>query len=311
MSGGNRMAGTGLINWFMTDPLGEEVGEGIAGGLLAGLPGLAADQSLGQTALQTAAAIAGGIGLGIAGRRIGAWAGGQIHEKELKNQGSMLATLGRTLGAETTSEGIGEQMRFMRGNIRDAVVADQSMEMLRNAAIDPAGFIHKYGISPEVFTRLFPSVQAGRSAQEVLKRMEKMDPEARKKLIERLTRDYGAVEGAVTRNAAESMDERLTSLAGRLRNAKPGSEEAEARETFKTIFNADAAEALESLRGKASPVTGRHVGRAIGRLIGDEVGVLSGLAAGRALASALGMQSPKDRRIEELERQLQQQGAAA
>lgn len=311
MSEGNRMAGAGLINWLLTDPRGEEVGEGLAGGLLAGLPGLAAGQSPGQVALQTAAAIIGGITFGMGGRRVGAWAGNRIHPSELKDQHSMIASLGRALGQETTSEGIGEQLRYMRGNIKDSIVQEQSAGMLRKAASNPAAFEAKYGITAETFTRLHPDVKTGRKMQGVLERIKNMDPSAREKLVERLTRGYRSTENAVTTGARASMDENLTEIANKVRNSEPGSEDAIAADQFKAVFNGDLAEALESMRGGSRPITGKHVGQAVGRILGDEIGVLGGLAAGGALASALGMQSPKDRRIEELERQLRQQQGAS
>jgi len=81
-----RKAGSQLISFFLNDPLGEELLEGTAGGLIAGASQLGSDQTLGQTALETAAAIAGGIGLGMAGRRLGAMAGKQLHKGPLKQQ---------------------------------------------------------------------------------------------------------------------------------------------------------------------------------------------------------------------------------
>ena len=61
---------------------------------------------------------------------------------------------------------------------------------------------------------------------------------------------------------------------------------------------------MRSLMNPVQPVTGEHVGRAVGRFIGDEVGVLGGLAAGSLLAQQLGIDSPKDQKIRELEQQL-------
>ena len=52
------------------------------------------------------------------------------------------------------------------------------------------------------------------------------------------------------------------------------------------------------------PVTGEEVGRAIGRAAGDEIGVLGGLGVGSLISSGLGIDSPKDKQIKELEKKL-------
>jgi hypothetical protein len=306
-SEGNRMAGAGLINWLLTDPLGEEIGEGVVGGLLAGLPGLAADQSLGQTALQTASAIAGGIGFGMVGRKVGAWAGDKLHEGALKDQGSMVATLARTLGSETTAEGMGDQLRQVKGVIEESLIQDRSAQMAREAAADPGAFAAKHGITAEMFNRMRPSVENGRVVHQALKMAEGLDPDTRQRFLDQLLKEYEPVENAISKAAAGSIDEGLGRASKEWK--KTSIQDPEGAQKFKQMFGTDPAEMMESLRGKAKPVTGRHVGRAVGRLLGDEIGVLGGLAAGSALASAMGMQSPKDRRIEELERQLRQQGA--
>jgi len=302
MSEGNRMAGAGLINWLLTDPLGEEVGEGVVGGLLAGLPGLAADQSAGQTALQTAAAIAGGIGFGMAGRKVGAWAGDKLHEGALKDQDGMVATLARTLGSETMAEGMGDQLRQVKGVIEESLIKDRSAQMAREAAADPAAFARKHGITAEMFNRMRPSVENGRVVHQTLKMAEGLDPEMRQRLLDQLLKEYEPVENAISKAAAGSIDEGLGRASEEWRKASI--RDPKKGQKFRQVLGIDPAEMMESLRGKAKPVTGRHVGRAIGRVFGDEIGVLGGLAAGSVLASALGMQSPKDRRIEELERQV-------
>ena len=62
--------------------------------------------------------------------------------------------------------------------------------------------------------------------------------------------------------------------------------------------------AFESLLKDSKPVTGENVGRAVGRFIGDEVGAVTGLGLTGMLASSLGMQTEKDKKIKELESQL-------
>jgi hypothetical protein len=124
----------------------------------------------------------------------------------------------------------------------------------------------------------------------------------RQRLLDQLLKEYEPVENAISKAAAGSIDEGLGRASEEWRKASI--RDPKKGQKFRQVLGIDPAEMMESLRGKAKPVTGRHVGRAIGRVFGDEIGVLGGLAAGSVLASALGMQSPKDRRIEELERQV-------
>jgi hypothetical protein len=62
-----------------------------------------------------------------------------------------------------------------------------------------------------------------------------------------------------------------------------------------------------SLLQPTVPITGEHIGRAVGRFAGDEIGVLTGMAAGGLVANQLGVQDSKDKKIKELQSQLQRQ----
>lgn len=293
-----RMAGSKIM-WLLTDPLGEEISEGVLGGLLAGAGQLGADQSLGQTALQTATAMLGGVGLGMAGRRVGGFLGNRMHEGALADQHGMLATLGRTLGSESTVSGVADQLRDYKGIIQEALVNETSTRMAREAATDPAGFAKKYGVTAEMFAKMAPGVQAGRVGSEVLRTAERLSPEERTRLLDQAMGSYKQVEDAITREAAGQMDSNIDSIAEMMKNDPAGRPK---------IGDIDMADAIESLRRPAKPVTGRHVGRMMGRLLGDEVGVIGGLLAGGVLADQLGMKSGKDKRIEELEKQLERGG---
>ena len=77
-----RPAGAKLLQFGQT-PLGEEVIEGTVVGGLTGAGMLFSEQDIRQTALQTALAIAGGIGIGMGGRRMGAYLGKKIHPGEI------------------------------------------------------------------------------------------------------------------------------------------------------------------------------------------------------------------------------------
>lgn len=294
--------------WLFTDPIGEEVLEGTMGGLLAGLPGLAQDQSLGQTALQTAAAIAGGIGIGALGRRLGARLGSRIHKEPLANQDGQLATLGRLLGSETTAQGFGEQSRAMMGTLENNLRNRGSAVLMQEAAENPVAFAAKYGISADELSALNPLLNMGSTGVQSLEFLAQMKPEQRKQFIEKLTERYAKAESLIGNRAADTIDESLDSIAASTRQHLQKNPEEAAQLRQMLGFGLD--DVIDSLRTPASPITGEHIGRAVGRFIGDEVGVLGGLAAGGALAGAMGMESPKDRQIQELKRRLQQQEAA-
>lgn len=293
-----RMAGARLIAFLTTNPLGEEILEGTMGGLMAGASQLGSDQTLGQTALETGAAIAGGIGMGMLGRRLGVRVGRAIHEGPLANQEGMAASLGRIMGSETTAEGLKHQGQAMKSLVQESLIQETSARMAQEAALDPRAFVARYGITPEQFARVAPQVEVGRTGSAVLRTLESMPPEQRRQAIDALLAEYQQVENAMARRAAGSIDEVIEQIAnsvGDVEERIPG-----------TKYTPS--EALKSLMNPAPPIKGEHVGRAVGRFLGDEVGIIGGLMAGGVLAEQLGMDSPKDRRIRELEQQLQGAG---
>lgn len=289
-----RLAGARLLAFLTTDPLGEELAEGTMGGLMAGASQLGSDQEWGQTALETAAAIAGGIGMGMLGRRIGAGLGKRIHRRDLANQEGLLASAGRMLGSETTAQGLKHQGQAMKSVIQESLVQETSARLAREAALDPAGFVSRYGITPEQLQRIDPQMRAGRTGAAALRTLETMPPEQRKAALDAILSEYEAVENAVAREASRGIDRTIESLAKDLEDTPdkiPGTDYTPS-------------EALRGLLNPAPKITGEHVGRAAGRFLGDEIGIIGGLAAGSLLAQQLGMDSPKDRRIRELESQL-------
>jgi hypothetical protein len=284
--------------WLLTNPMGEEVTEGVLGGLVAGAGQLGADQSIAETALQTGTAMAGGVGLGMAGRRIGAYLGNKVHEGPLKNQEGVLANVARVLGQETTAEGLGDQYRLMRTGIEEELVRATSARMAREAMDDPEAFFRKHGITAEQFNRLLPDIEAGRGAAQMFKMVKEIPEETRDELIKNMVPgldEYQAVEDAVARQAASSSKETLREAAADMRNEGD----------FK-IGQHSMADALESLAKDAKLVRGKHVGRFLGRFLGDELGVIGGLMAGSMVADAMGLQSNKDKKIADLEQQLSQ-----
>ena len=103
---------------------------------------------------------------------------------------------------------------------------------------------------------------------------------------------FNQVENLINTHAAAHLDNNLMKMAMLNKNKTvPG-----------TDINIGAA--FESLLKDAKPITGEHLGRAAGRFIGDEVGVAVGMGLGGMLSGALGIKTEKDKKIEELERQL-------
>ena len=298
-----RKAGSQLIGFFLNDPLGEELLEGTAGGLIAGASQLGSDQTLGQTALETAAAIAGGIGLGMAGRRLGAMAGKRLHKSPLKEQDSIVANFARTLGSETTASGLRDQGAVMKSAVQEALVNETSAKLAREAMENPAAFAQRYGVSAEQFKQHLPGIKAGRTAAAAAEALKSMPPEIREQAMKKLS-EYELVEKLITGKAAGSVDELIADIATSVDRVQRDIDPADLEGLQEVLKGRNPGDAIRSLLNPAPPITGEHVGRAIGRMIGDEVGILGGLAAGSLLAQQLGMENPKDRRIRELEQQI-------
>ena len=300
-----RAAGIKLIEFLADNPIGEEILEGTLGGLMAGASQLGSDQPLGQTALETAAAIAGGIGLGMLGRRIGGRLGKAVQPAALEDQGGTLAFVGRTFGNETTAKGLKENAIMGREALKESILSGTSARMAQEAVADPAAFMARYGLNADQFKQYADQVKAGRAAAAVLNTLESMPPEQRQAVMAPILqelRSYGAVENAVAKAAHADFDEVITRL---VKDRDQLGEQIEelAGERARGLGDA-VSRAFEGLDRPVQQITGEHVGRAIGRFLGDEVGILGGLAAGSLLAQQLGMESPKDQRIRELEQQL-------
>jgi hypothetical protein len=278
----NRMAGLKAINFF-TSPLGEEVIEGTLGGTMVVAPQFFSEEDPRENALQLALAIGGGIGVGMAGRRIGASIGKRLHGGEIKNE--FANAIGGTMGQERMSTGITHAMSQMSamntiGGLQTAGTR------LRNdlGALSDDAFkaaypdLAKAGLLPSTATpQQFEALSAfeqqlGRGVREQLQ-------EQAAEMGEYATKLKGA---AADQSLGLSGDQR--ELAAKMGELTEGLEGA--------------------LLGRRDPVTGEHVGRAIGRFIGDEVGILGGVGIGALIAQGLGWQSSKDLEIARLNEEL-------
>jgi hypothetical protein len=285
-----------LLSFFHT-PLGEEVGEGIIGGGMAGLSQIGTDSPPEEIALKTAGAIAGGIGVGMLGRRIGAAIGKRINPNALKNQDSMLATVGRTAGSESLVEGVKQQTRAMKLAVQESLINTTSAAMLEEALANPNKFAQKYGVTADEFSKYIPSVKTGRKAAAAAEMWTQLPEKQKHDLIHNTISTYRNVEQAVASNAANSMDETIAKMAQT--SSMKDTEIPGTGKTFGDMFS--------SLLQPTVPVTGEHVGRAAGRMFGDEIGVIGGLAAGGLVANQLGIEDSRDKKIKELQSQVQRQ----
>lgn len=285
-----------IVNFFLTNPLGEEVGEGIIGGAIAGASQIGTDSTPQEIALKTIGAIAGGIGLGITGRRLGAAIGKKVNPNALKNQEGMLASFGRLMGSETTVEGAKHQAQMMKNIVQESLVKETSSAMVEQAIKNPNEFAAKYGVTADQFQKAIPYVQQGRKAAAAAKMFENLSDKEKHELVHNVMNTYKKVEDAVTTTAANNIDEVIKQVAN-----QPDIKDIKIPGTDKTVSNV-----IESMLNPTPPVTGENVGRAIGRFAGDEIGVIAGLAGASVLAGPLGIQSSKDVKIKELEQQLQQ-----
>ena len=139
-----------FLSFFIHNPLGEEILEGTAGGLLAGA-GTAAggDTTFADALVKTGSAVAGGIGFGIAGRRLGARIGRKIQPKALKDQDSMVASLARMGGSETTVEGMKSQGNMLKATVEKGLVDESVYGLVKDAKANPIEFQKRYNINPE------------------------------------------------------------------------------------------------------------------------------------------------------------------
>jgi hypothetical protein len=303
-----RPAAVKIIEFFTDTPLGEEILEGGGGGLIAGLSQVGTDKSPGQIALETATAMLGGIALGKAGRGIGAKLGKRIHKGELQNP--TLQFIGRTFGNETTAKGLKQNALLGRELIKDELLSEASSRLAREAVSDPEFFMSRYGISAEQFQDYASRVQMGQRGAAVAKTLESMPPEQRKAISETLMKKLGPyeeVEQLIRGTAHNNFDENIArfmanreAIAGEIGEAAGGQYGEALGDMFSRITS--------GLDAPVQQVTGEHLGKAIGRFAGDEVGILGGMAVGSLLAQQLGMESPKDKKIRELEDRLARGG---
>ena len=288
--------GKKFLDFFIHNPLGEEILEGTMGGLLAGGALIGTEQSPEEIALKTSAGIAGGIGLGMGGRRIGAKIGRRIQPKALKDQEGMVASIGRSIGSETTAEGLKQQGAVMKNTVQESLIQDSSNRLMQEAIMNPYMFSKKYGIDPKEFQKTVPSVLKGRQAAVMANMYTTMTPKQKKEISEQVLGSYKKVEDLIAKNASENIDQTLSRMASDpdLQNIKvKGLDE-----------NLNLGKHIEGLLKPTTPVTGEQVGRAAGRILGDEIGILSGIATGGLIADQLDLTDPKDKTIKMLKEQL-------
>jgi hypothetical protein len=273
-----------------------EFQEGLMAGVPAGLGLIGTDTSLPQVALQTVGAVAGGFGIGMLGKHIGAAVGKRLHPQALKNQQGLAASFGRLAGQKTLAQGGAETMRYAKGQIKQELKQQTSAQLLNEALQNPQSFAGKYGVDAETFKKYHSAVNQAGQARAVLETVENLSPEQRKEMgaVAKNLMDQGfnQVENLINVQAAANMDNNIAKMALLTKEKTVPGTDINVGETF------------EALLKQPKAITGEHVGRAVGRFMGDEVGVVTGLGLTSALAGALGMKTEKDKKIEELERQL-------
>ena len=295
-----------FLSFFIHNPLGEEILEGTAGGLLAGA-GTAAggDIEFGDALIRTGSAIAGGIGLGMAGRRLGARIGKKIQPKALKDQDSFVATTARMLGSETTVEGLKSQGNMLKNTVQQGLVNESVTNLVEQARKDPSMFQKTYNIDPQSFLKNANNVKYGNAGVAFLNTVKDISPEKRKILTDKIMNEMGLEEFSKSENLVR---ERASANIDNLVNAAMKGE-LDSSATAELLKNTGSksgsiADIVTDMMSPKKPVTGEEVGRAIGRAAGDEIGVLGGLGVGSLISSGLGIDSPKDKQIKELEKKL-------
>jgi hypothetical protein len=129
-------------------------------------------------------------------------------------------------------------------------------------------------------------------------------------VLDNLTAESSRVARRMVEDSAEEQANFTSNLKIDLQKAaadQSGSTSKEVQELARMIDGQLDPEAIKGMiLGKQKPITGEHVGRMLGRVLGDEIGILGGAGVGALLASQLGWQSPKDKQIESLQKQLAQ-----
>lgn len=265
------------------------------------------DTPLPEALVQTAGAIAGGFTLGVLGKNIGARIGATLHPGALKQQRGTLAGIGRTLGQETLQQGLQQQALHTKGVIKQQLREETSAQLLNEALQSPEQFVAKYGIDAEAFKKYHGAASAAAKARATLETVENLPPKTKEKLISTAQQTidpvFTQVEELIGSKAADSIDERLKRVAERAKNFKvdPNDPSAEMVNHLKAQVN----ELTGSmLGGTLNEVTGEHLGRAAGRYAGDEIGIMVGMGLGSMAAGAMNIKSDKDKKIEQLQAQL-------
>ena len=293
-----------FLNFFINTPMGEEVLEGTLGGTVAGLSQIGSDNTPEEIALKTLGGIGGGIGIGMAGRRIGANIGKSVHANPLADQEGMLATLGRTLGNKTTVEGMQQQGQMAKRAVQQGLVNNTSAQLLEEALVSPEKFYKSYGIPAEQFKQLEPLVKRGQMATQISEMYKGLNPERKKELTDKVLKGYKDVENLIVQKASGSIDEQIGKMQKTMNNVMNSNNPNISDTEKKVISQLD--QFMTGLSQEASPVTGENVGRFVGRALGDEIGILGGMGAAGLLANQMGLVSPKDKKITRLEEQISQ-----
>lgn len=275
----------------------QESMEGLLFGGTAGISLLGTDTPLSEVALQTAGAIGGGIGIGLAGKHIGAAIGKRLHPAALKNQQGILAGFGRATGQKTLAKGATESLRYQKGLIKQELKNQTSKVLLDEALQNPQQFTQKYGVSAEDFKKYNNAVKVSSQIQAGLETLEALSPEQRRELASQvqttMNKGFNQVEELIANQSAANVDTNLRKMA-QMPSAQmeiPG-------------MDMKVGDVVESLLKKPNQITGEHVGRAVGRFAGDEIGAVTGMQLGALAAGALGIENSKDKQIRELEQQL-------
>ena len=288
--------GKKFLDFFIHTPVGEEILEGTTQGLLAGGALIGTEQSPEEIALKTGLGIAGGIGMGMAGRRIGAAIGKRIHPKTLKNQESILANIARTAGNKTTAEGLKQQGAAMKVTMQESLIKDSSEKLIQEAMQTPHMFAKKYGINATEFQNTVPSVLKGRQAAAVANMYSNISPEQRKQLTDKVLGSYKQVEDLIATNASTNIDKTLSRMA-----KDPALQDIKVEGLDEGL---NVGKHIQDLLKPTTPVTGEQVGRAAGRVLGDEIGLLGGIGVAGIVADELDLTDPRDKTIKMLREQL-------
>jgi hypothetical protein len=269
----------------------QESMEGLLFGGTAGVSLLGTDTPLSEVALQTAGAIGGGIGIGLAGKHIGAAIGKRLHPVALKNQQGILANIGRTTGQKTLAKGATESLRYQKGLIKQELKNQTSKVLLDEALQNPQQFTQKYGVSAEDFKKYNNAVKISGQVQAGLETLEALSPEQRKELTSQvkttMNQGFNQVEELIANQSAANVDANLKKMA-----------QMPSAQTEIPGMDMKIGDVIESLLKKPNEITGEHIGRAVGRFAGDEIGAVTGMQLGALAAGTLGIKNEKDKQLE-------------